>query len=353
MTKQVLKIVKATFFKREPKQSTDLTPEQIYLVKDGTEFEIQSYAYADGDNDFDGHIKFALKEKAINGFNTWYVYGKHIEVEFDGKEVYPEEEQASRLVLEVDQDTVLKRRPVDSSQLAADEKVAIAKGKRLELHSYGYADAKGDFNNHIRFAIADDDDYINGVSTWYVYDQHAHVELHDERVYPLPKQPMQSASIPKPTPTPSPQPSSTTKFQGKSITLPGGKVVYTDQPIVPNGIFTWGHATHSGTRVPQQTAHVNNMLKLAANLERARQQIGKPFRITSWYRPEPWNSRVGGAKRSQHLTGSGVDITVVGYSGRQLGNAFIDWWPGGLGIYPGNRKHILHLDVGPKRKWGF
>jgi hypothetical protein len=348
MPTQILKIVKPTFFKREPKQASELSSEQLHLVKDVIEFEIQSYAYADGENDFDGHIKFALKDKVINGINTWYVYGKHIEIEFDGKEVYPEEEQAARLVLEIDQDTVLKRRPVDTAQLAADEKVGISKGKVIELHSYAYADAKGDFNHHIKFAIADDDDYINGMSTWYVYDQHAHIELQDERVYPPLPQAVQPASIPKPAPS-----GGSDKYQGKSITLPGGKVVYTDQPIIPNGIFTWGQATHNATRVPQQAAHVANITKLATNLERARQQIGKPFRITSWYRPEPWNSRVGGARRSQHLTGSGVDIVVSGYNGRQLGNAFLNWWPGGLGIYPGNRKHILHLDVGPKRKWGF
>lgn len=353
MTKQVLKIVKDTFFKREPKQSSELTADQLYKTTAGTEFEIQSYAYADGDGDFDGHIKFALLNQSVQGFNTWYVYSPHIEVEFNGEVVYPQEEQASPLVLEIDQDTVLKRQPVDSSTLAANEKVNISKGKTIELHSYAYADAKGSFNGHIKFAIADSSDYINGLSSWYVLDQHAHVELNDETVYPLPKTPAQPASVPTPAtqPTPSATPGN---YTGKKITLPGGKgTVYTDQPVIPGGVFTWGQVTHNGVRIPQQVAHVDNMIKLATQLEKARKQIGKPFRITSWYRPNPWNAKAGGAKRSQHLTGSGVDVVVAGYSGRELGQALISWWPGGLGIYPGNRKHILHLDVGPKRKWGF
>ncbi|MBD2463831.1 DUF882 domain-containing protein [Oscillatoria sp. FACHB-1407] len=351
MTKQVLKIVKDTLFKREPKLSSELTAEQLCKIEAGKEFEIQSYAYADGDGDFDGHIKFALLNQSLQGFNTWYAYSPHIEVLFDGEVVYPQEEQASPLVLEIDQDTILKRQPVDSSKLPANEKVNISKGKVIELHSYAYADAKGSFNNHIKCAIADPDDYINGMSTWYVLDQHAHIELNDELVYPLPKTAAQPATIP--TQTQPAQPAAG-NFTGKKITLPGGKgVVYTDQPVVPGGVFTWGQVTHGGVRIPQQAAHVDNMVKLATQLEKARQQIGKPFRITSWYRPDPWNAKARGAKRSQHLTGSGVDVVVAGYSGRQLGQALMSWWPGGLGIYPGNRKHILHLDVGPKRKWGF
>jgi Peptidase M15 len=349
MTKQVLKIIKDTFLKREPKLSSDLTPEQLCKTEAGKEFEIQSYAYADGDGDFDGHVKFALLNQNLQGFNTWYAYNKHIEIEFDGDVVYPQEEQASPLVLEIDQNTILKRQPIDAAKLAANEKVNISKGKTIDLHSYAYADAKGSFNGHIKFAIADPDDYINGFSNWYVPEQQAHVELNDELVYPLPKTPAQPASVP----TPAPKPAAGT-YTGKKITLPGGKgVVYTDQPVIAGGVFTWGQVTHGGVRLPQQVAHVDNMVKLATQLEKARDKIGKPFRITSWYRPEPWNSKVGGARQSQHLTGSGVDIVVAGYSGRQLGQALISWWPGGLGIYPGNRKHILHLDIGKKRKWGF
>ncbi len=352
-TKQVIKVTRETLFKREPKPSSELSPEALHRVPAGTELEIHSYAYADGNVDFAGHVKFAIRnpQQSIRGINTWFAYSKHIEIEFNGRVVFPEEEQSAHLVLEITQDTILKRQPVDSSQLPTDQKVAIARGSSIALHSYAFADAKGSFNNHIKFAIADASDYINSFSTWYVYDQHARVELNDELVYP-------KASSSRPTtPPPSTRPTTPTtpgSYRGKAIVLPGGRgTVYTDQPIIAGGAFTWGEATHNGVRIPQQVAHVDNMIRLATQLEKARQQIGRPFIVTSWYRPDPWNARVGGARRSQHLTGSGVDIVVDGFLGRQLGQRLMSWWPGGLGIYPGNRQHILHLDIGPKRNWGF
>jgi hypothetical protein len=355
-TKQILKVTDPrAIFKRRPVYAGELTEQEQFKVAEGAEYEIQSYAYADSYGDFDEHIKFALKDSNINGFNTWFVFNRFAEVEADGQIVYPWEEQTAAQVLKTTQDTVLKRRPVQSSELSAEEVYKVSKGMTFDLHSYAYADAKGDFKDHIRFAINNKEQYINGLSTWYVYELHAQVEFDGNVVYPLPKD---TTPMPSPTPasTPAPTPAApqTTGYKGQKITLPGGKgTVYTDQPIIPGGSFSWGEATHGGSRIPQSLEHANNIIAVATQLEKFRKQIGKPFRITSWYRPEPFNSRAGGAKRSQHLTGKGVDIVVAGYMGRDLGKLALPWWPGGLGIYPGNRKHILHLDVGPKRNWGF
>lgn len=350
MAKQVLKVNRDTIFKRRPEYAGHLPDQEKYNVSAGTEFEIQSYAYADSMGDFDEHIKFALKDKNLNGFNTWYVYNRHAEVEFDGEVVYPLEEQTALQILRVTRETVLKRRPVQSSELSGEEMHRIPKDTTFALHSYAYADARGSFNDHIKFAIDSPNDYINGLSTWYVYEGHAQIEFDGEVVYPIPAAPAPTAA-PAAAPAAAGAPQS---FKGKAIALPGGKgTVYTDQPIIPGGAFTWGEATHGGTRIPQTVEHANNMVALAKQLQKAREQIGKPFRITSWYRPEPWNSRAGGARRSQHLHGGAIDIVVEGYNGRQLGRALMSWWPGGMGIYPGNRQHILHLDIGAKRNWGF
>lgn len=351
MTKQVLKITRDTVFKRRPEHVGHLPENEKYPVKAGTEYEIQSYAYADASGDFDEHVKVALKDQSLNGFNTWFIFNRHVEIEFDGETVYPLEEQAAIQVLKITQDTVLKRRPVQSSDLTPEEQYEAKADTLFDLHSYAYADAKGEFNDHIRFAIDRPESYIRGLSTWYVYELHAQVQFDDKVVYPLPQAATQSTSTPTPAPAPAPAPGS---YKGKAITLPGGKgTVYTDQPIIPGGSFTWGEATHGGVRIPQSAEHADNIIALAKTLQKARDQIGKPFRITSWYRPNPWNARAGGARRSQHLAGKGVDIVVEGYSGAQLARELVGWWPGGLGIYPGNRRHILHLDVGPKRKWGF
>jgi hypothetical protein len=345
MTKKVLKVTRDTVFKRQPVHLGHLPDKEKYPVKAGTEFEIHSYAYADSMGDFDEHIKFALKDQTLNGFNTWFVFNRHAEVEFDGDVVFPLEEQTAIQVLKVTRETILKRRPVQSAELMDEEEYKVPEGTDFELHSYAYADQKGEFDDHIRFAIDRPESYLRGLSTWYVYEFHARVEFDGKLLYPLP-QPDE-----KPEATPTPEPGS---YSGKAIQLPGGKgTVYTDQPIIPGGSFTWGEATHGGSRVPQTPEHVDNILALAKPLQKAREQIGKPFRVTSWYRPEPWNSRAGGARRSQHLSGRAVDLAVAGLSGRQLAMEVMAWWPGGIGIYPGSRRHIIHLDVGSKRKWGF
>lgn len=47
-----------------------------------------------------------------------------------------------------------------------------------------------------------------------------------------------------------------------------------------------------------------------------------PFSATSWWRSEADNSRVGGARFSQHLIGTGVDLVASNpYSNHQLANA--------------------------------
>ncbi len=360
MAKQILKVTDdRAIFKRRPVYAGHLPANEQHKVAAGTEYEIQSYAYADSMGDFDEHIKFSLKEGTIAGFNTWFIFNRFAEVVFDGEVVYPLEEQAAAQIIEITQDTVLKRRPVISSELTEEELFNAAKGMTFDLHSYAYADTAGEFSDHIRFAINNKEEYIRGLSTWYAYEQHAQVKFDDTVVYPLPEIIKKSGTSTQPTPTvatrpiPTPPPTSKT-YTGKQIKLPGNKgTVFSDQPIVPAGMFTWGQATHGATRIPQTTEHADNIVKVAGQLEKARQKIGKPFRITSWYRPEPFNSRAGGARRSQHLSGGAVDIVVAGHMGREVAAMLVGWWPGGLGIYPGNRKHILHLDVGVKRKWGF
>lgn len=351
MTKKVLKILdNRAILKRRPVYAGHLPDQEKYSdIKEGTEYEILSYAWADSAGDFDEHIKFTLKEGHIAGFNTWFVFNRFAEVEFDGQVVYPLEEQTAAHVLELTEDTVLKRRPVGSSELADEEMYKAPKGMTFHLHSYAYADAKGEFNNHIRFAINEPEQYIRGLSTWYIHEPHAHVKLDDTVVYPLLKV---KGNAPAAAPAVA-SAAATGAFKGSALNVPGIGKVFTDQPIIAGGSFTWGEATHGGSRIPQNADHAKNIVALATQLQKARQQIGKSFRVTSWYRPDPWNRRAGGARRSQHLEGKGIDIVVEGYMGADLARQLVSWWPGGLGIYGGNRRHILHLDVGPKRKWGF
>jgi hypothetical protein len=332
---QILQITEDTVLKRRPLQSSGLSPEELFSVTKGTSYELQSYAYADANgDDFDDHVKFALKLNNIQGFNTWYVYELHAQVMQDGKVVYPQDEPEAAQIVQIVQDTVFKRRPLPTGQLTADEVQSVPAGKRLEIQSYAYADDNGDFNNHVKVALSDPDDYIRGLSTWYVYNQHVKVLLDGELVYPLEQN---TPAVPNPA-----------AVGGRSIQLPGyNSTFYLNQPIISNGSFTWSEATHGGTRMPKTKKVVDNMIALATALEKARQHLGKPFRITSWYRPAEVNQRTrGAASNSQHLYGKAIDFYVPGLTPRQVAKE-LSWWQGGMGTYPSWN----HLDIGPKRRW--
>jgi Peptidase M15 len=335
MVTQILKITNDSFLKRRPLQAIELPAAEKVEIPSGKAFEIESYAYAEAGIELDGHLRIALKNPAdwINGINTWYVYNRHVQVLADGKVVYPQEDQIAILVLKVIQTTKFKRKPVPSTQLPEKERHDVPGGMVFPLHSYAFANAQGDFDNHLKIALKRPEDHINGWNTWYVYNKHAQVLYDGKVVYPL---------IPG------------SSFSGVSFKLPGNtSTFFTDQPIIPGGNITWGEATRNAERIPQTETEVNNILALAKQLQRARNQIGKPFNITSWYRPEPFNSQAGGVPNSQHLTGKGVDLWVDGYTGRQLAFEVLPWWNGGVGTYAGARSEILHLDIGPKRTWGF
>ncbi|MEB3232140.1 MAG: D-Ala-D-Ala carboxypeptidase family metallohydrolase, partial [Leptolyngbyaceae bacterium] len=107
--------------------------------------------------------------------------------------------------------------------------------------------------------------------------------------------------------------------------------------IIPNGNFTWAEATRGGQRMPPDQATVDAIVRIAKLAQQARNQIGRPFVITSWYRPPAINAAVGGATFSRHVVGDAIDYYVEGFTGRDLYNVLSPWWPGGLGLYGGSR----------------
>jgi hypothetical protein len=114
--------------------------------------------------------------------------------------------------------------------------------------------------------------------------------------------------------------------------------------IIPDGNFTWAEATHGGTRMPPNQATVDAMVRIAKLAQRARDRIGRPFIITSWYRPPSINRAVGGVVYSRHLVGDAMDFICEGLSGNQLYWSLDPWWPGGLGRYI-NFPNLCHIDA--------
>lgn len=325
-----LRITRDTYFKREPEQSVDLAPEQLYRVSRGEAFALESYAYGTPERDFNGHIKFTLEDQDIEGFNTWYVYEGHAQVLANGKIVYPEVEHEHPQVLKVTQSTYIKRRPEQVTDLPPEAIYRVYTGAEYDILAYAVPENRSDLNGHVKFTLRPEENAIRGFNTWFIFNEFAEVYYDGELVYPQPP----------PAPTPPVE-------RGPSIRLPGyASAFYLRESILPGGNFTWSEATKGGSRIPSTKGVVNNILALASRLETARAQVGRPFVVTSWYRDTVTNRMVGGAKYSRHVYGQAVDFYVPGLSTTRVATILSDW-PGGLGWYP----TWIHLDTGPRRRW--
>lgn len=86
--------------------------------------------------------------------------------------------------------------------------------------------------------------------------------------------------------------------------------------------------------------------RLLSALEELRELADAPIYILSGYRCVTHNSKVGGAKNSLHTAGKAVDLTIKGYSLKemyQLADSVNAFYLGGIGIYPDEK--FIHVDV--------
>ena len=124
-----------------------------------------------------------------------------------------------------------------------------------------------------------------------------------------------------------------------------------DEQLTPNFRLREFKSRRGGPIPPQ---YVANIRRLARNLQALRDALHRPIVITSGYRSPQDNSKVGGAKNSQHLYGRAADIRVGKMSPAQVYCAIERMISagrmeqGGLGIY----KQHVHYDVrGSRARW--
>lgn len=92
---------------------------------------------------------------------------------------------------------------------------------------------------------------------------------------------------------------------------------------------------------------------LISELQRLRDNIGRPIIVTSGYRCQKYNEDVGGVVGSQHVFGTAADIIVRGLTPAEVAREAVkipNFRHGGIGVY----QTFVHLDVrddGPAR-WG-
>jgi uncharacterized protein YcbK (DUF882 family) len=82
---------------------------------------------------------------------------------------------------------------------------------------------------------------------------------------------------------------------------------------------------------------------LVTVLQKIREHFGKPVIITSAYRNDAYNKKVGGADYSQHKYGTAADIHISGVSPATIADFVETIMPntGGIGIY----SSVVHVDV--------
>lgn len=90
-----------------------------------------------------------------------------------------------------------------------------------------------------------------------------------------------------------------------------------------------------------------NLIALGTVLQNVRNHFGRAVMVNSGYRPEWYNTQIGGVENSQHILLAAADIDVIGVSPSDVA-----WWLGyqdfagriGLGRYA----TFTHVDV---RHW--
>jgi len=105
---------------------------------------------------------------------------------------------------------------------------------------------------------------------------------------------------------------------------------------------------------PMPNTVMIKIIKLAKELQVLRDYLNKPIKITSGYRSKEHNAKIKGAKNSQHILGTAVDIKVEGLTPKQVAETIEDliekglMKQGGIGIY----ETWVHYDIrGTKARW--
>lgn len=111
-------------------------------------------------------------------------------------------------------------------------------------------------------------------------------------------------------------------------------------------------ASKDGAGMPEPVWQ--NIKTLAKQLEVLRSHLNKPITVTSGFRSETHNNRIGGSKTSQHLLGKASDLQVKGLKPKTVYKAIEKlieqgkMLQGGLGLYD----TFVHYDIrGKEARW--
>lgn len=218
----------------------------------------------------------------------------------DQKEVQEEQKGKYRekmlYTLEAVQDTWLKKEPVSAIHLEDKDKLFVEKGKTFGVATSVELPMQG----HVKVVLA------SRAGEWWIYESHWK-KKQDVVVSPT------------------------------NLDWSNFNCLVTPNLTVGE-ILQWDKR-----RIPRANSTMRARLyQTALQFQQIRDAWG-PLGVTSFYRPEPINSNVGGVPGSRHTTGEAMDVYPIG---RDLGG-FYTWvrsrWTGGLG--DGRDRGFIHLDT--------
>lgn len=207
------------------------------------------------------------------------------------------------VIIEALKPTWLKKKPLQADELEEHEKVEVAQGKVYEVKTFTEVAATA----HAQVEL----DHAAG--TWFIFEPHWEVT----RDHPTGERPRGD------------EPHSLDWSDFTAMVTPNLSV---------GEVLQWDRR-----RIPPEGAVRGRLLKTAEQFQRVRDAWGKPLAVTSFYRPEPINTEVGGVPGSRHITGEAMDI----YPTTASLESFYEWirrrWTGGLG--DGRNRGFIHLDT--------
>lgn len=121
--------------------------------------------------------------------------------------------------------------------------------------------------------------------------------------------------------------------------------------------FIVGEVTNwDSRRIPQSDQIKKNIIRLAYELDKVRDEYGHPILVNSWYRPLFINRQIGSSDGSQHVKGLAADIRPSYGSGVKF-EQWLDmgiWRNRALGYGQRAGKGFTHLDLRSGRiRWNY
>lgn len=133
--------------------------------------------------------------------------------------------------------------------------------------------------------------------------------------------------------------------QAKPAPAPSSAINWNDFSCSVGKYITVGEVLQYDTRRKPRpgSAEEKAIVEVCKQFDAIRAAWSGPLGVTSGYRPEPINSQVGGVPGSYHVKGMALDIYPIGEPLQKFHQWLVQRWSGGYG--DGRPKGFIHIDT--------